>query len=279
MTENINLSKEQFELLRKKELELLKCFISVCDTLGLRYFVVEGTLLGAVRHGGFIPWDDDIDVGMPRSDYERFLSEAEALLPEKYFLQSRKTEEEYLHCFAKLRNKKTVFRETASKNLNINHGIYIDIFPFDYYPDSRVKAVLLDLNKLLVKYRVRERYYLPEDKKLTPANFARRLLVFASRLRFHSVEAALNYQDKRLPCKTKTNRLINHGSPWNNRERFPAEWASELTQLQFEGITVNVMKGYDRYLSNLYGDYHKLPPKEQQVPHHYLCEISFEGEE
>lgn len=90
--------------LKECEFQILKAFVDVCDQLKLKYYLVEGTLLGAIRHQGFIPWDDDIDVGMPRADYERFLQEAQALLPDYYFVQSMYSEPEYHANFAKIRD-------------------------------------------------------------------------------------------------------------------------------------------------------------------------------
>ena len=110
------------------ELYLLVAFDKVCRDNGLTYFLDSGTALGAVRHGGFIPWDDDIDVGMPRKDYERFMQIGQNLLPSNIFLQNRDTEANYLRYAAKLRLEGTVFPETNELPYQHN-GIFIDIFP------------------------------------------------------------------------------------------------------------------------------------------------------
>ena len=127
----MELSPQQLNVLKEKELELLRLFLEVCARLELTYYVLGGTLLGAVRHQGFIPWDDDIDVGMPRKDYTVFLQQAQQHLPEDIFLQTCFTDPAFPANYAKLRNSSTTFMESAFKNRNINHGICIDIFPLD----------------------------------------------------------------------------------------------------------------------------------------------------
>ncbi len=277
MCGSLELTNAQIEKLREKELELLKIFISVCGELQLNYFIVEGTLLGAVRHGGFIPWDDDIDVGMLREDYERFISQAPALLPEGIFLQTRQSDPEYPQCFAKLRNANTVFMETTCKNLNINHGIYIDIFPFDFYPDGKLGGFAFDFEKLLIRYRVREIYYIPSDNTLSAANIVRRIIKTIAKCRYKSVDSALERQEKLIRKFGNTRRLINNGSPWKNRERVDKNWLCETTVLSFEGLEVNAPADYDSYLKNVYGDYMELPPAEERIPHHFISQIDFDN--
>jgi len=116
---------------RHIQIDMLKQFISICNDNQLRYYLLGGSCLGAVRHAGFIPWDDDIDVGMPREDFERFSAIAKEQLPEHLFFQTNTSDPEYINVFAKLRNSNTTYIETSAKNLNINHGVYIDIFPLD----------------------------------------------------------------------------------------------------------------------------------------------------
>lgn len=152
----MELDKKHIEQLRMAELDLLRVFMSVCDELGLQYFIVQGTLLGAVRHGGFIPWDDDIDVGMLRKDYDILMSKGQTLLPPGYFLQTHENDPGYIHGFGKLRNSNTAFVETTCRYRKMNHGIFIDIFPFDFYPDSRLKRCAFELKKFFLRYRVQD---------------------------------------------------------------------------------------------------------------------------
>jgi lipopolysaccharide cholinephosphotransferase len=134
------------ELLIKKlhiiELAMLGEFIRICQKYSLRYYLIGGSALGAVRHSGFIPWDDDIDIGMPRVDYEKFLSVAQAELDADLFLQTHKTDPAYPFSFAKIRNSKTTFIQSDSSHLQMNHGVYIDIFPLDGYPSSKLSRRL-----------------------------------------------------------------------------------------------------------------------------------------
>ena len=105
----VNLSENERVILRKIQLDMLKQCIELCERYSILYFAVGGTALGAIRHGGFIPWDDDIDIAMPRTDYEKFLAITRQELPEPLFVQTHETEKEYFLDFAKVRNTETVF--------------------------------------------------------------------------------------------------------------------------------------------------------------------------
>ncbi len=273
----MDLSKEQIHRLRQMELDILKSFIYVCGQLNLNYFVVQGTLLGAVRHQGFIPWDDDIDVGMLREDYEIFLKKGQALMPEGYFIQTCNTDPEYPHGFAKIRNSKTAFVETTCKNLKMNHGIFIDVFPFDYYPAGRFSRMILNCRKLLLRYRIRCCLYIPEDKKLSFSNIVRNVLKALSKIIYPSLKRAIGKQNELYNYRKKSNWMANYGSPWGKKECVPAEWIKETSSIEFEGIEVNVPAHYKEYLTHVYGNYMELPPPEKRIPHHYISFIDFEN--
>lgn len=117
--------------LQEIEFGLLQQFLSVCEQLNLTYYLVCGSALGAVKYGGFIPWDDDIDVALPRKDYEIFCREAPRILPEWCFLQNYHSEPQYYLLGSKLRDSRTTYIEMMTDHLKINQGVFIDIFPLD----------------------------------------------------------------------------------------------------------------------------------------------------
>ena len=118
--------------------EIMQQIDTICRRHNLTYFAIGGTALGAVRHQGFIPWDDDIDIGMPRKDYEAFMRYAAEELPQGYFLQTFATEKKTPFYFAKIRKDNTKFVEFYLRDLDIHQGIFVDIFPFDNVPDNPV---------------------------------------------------------------------------------------------------------------------------------------------
>ena len=271
----MDLTDQQINELRQVELEILRNCICAFERLHIQYFVVQGTLLGAVRHRGFIPWDDDIDIGMLREDYEIFLREGRALLPEHYFIQTHDTDPAYPHGFAKVRNSNTAFVETTCKNLSMNHGIYIDIFPFDYYPDGRLARVKFETQKLLLRYRIRCSLFIPDDGKRSAKNFVRACLKRVSKIVYPSLDVALEKQVQVYKREKSGRYRINNGSPWGKRECIPAEWIYEVTTMKFEGMDVKVPTQYKEYLTHVYGDYMTLPPPEQRIPHHFICALDF----
>jgi len=109
--------------------------------MNLTYYISYGTLLGAIRHKGFIPWDDDIDVCMPRGDYDRFIKEGSEYLPENYFIQTMESDPKYALNFAKLRDSNTALFEKHVLDVDINHGVFIDIFPVDGYIKGQNKVL------------------------------------------------------------------------------------------------------------------------------------------
>ena len=136
--------------LQLAELDILLEIDRVCTENNIKYFLDSGTALGAVRHKGFIPWDDDIDICMMRDDYEKFIRLAPEKLSQKYFLQTLKTDPGYNKLHAKVRKNGTVFKEDANLMRNMNHGLFVDIYPFDYLPKHGKKLFIL-LNEIFQK--------------------------------------------------------------------------------------------------------------------------------
>ena len=241
-------STEQLKQIQNKELELFRAFISVCEQLKLPYFVVGGTLLGAVRHKGFIPWDDDIDIGMLRSDYEIFLSKAQSLLPENMFLQTMDTEPEYLANYAKLRHSDTTFIESSTKSRRINHGLFIDIFPLDFYPDSAWSRFFFQLKNKMYGYRISSEFEgISFPWYYKPVHILLRLL-------FPSVQKTLHKRDRLFKKCASGKYIANYCGAWGKKEIVPAQWYRTPISVEFEGIQVSIPAEYDAWLTQVYGN-------------------------
>ncbi len=262
---------EKIKDLQKLGLDLFKAVIEVCEKLQLKYYLLGGTLLGAVRHKGFIPWDDDIDVGMPRKDYEIFIQKAQGLLPEHYFVQNCYTEGKFSMAFCKIRNSNTTFIETSVKDFKINHGIFIDIFPLDYYPQDRKKKKQFYKKKLWWDRIIRKKFTWKYTIKAKIKNMLLRLLTFPI-----APNKAAKKLDKLFKEVSSSDMIANYCGAWGEKEIVPKDWYGEGVQLEFEGLKVNAPAQYDKWLTQVYGDYMQLPPEEKRVSHHYTEVIDLE---
>lgn len=259
--------------LQSKELEILKIFIEVCNKLNLRYFLVCGSALGAVKYQGFIPWDDDLDVGMYREDYEIFVREAPELLPPHIFFQSYKTDSLFPQIFGKLRDSRTTYIEKSIAHLNINHGVYIDIFPLDGYPTDKAQQSRLEKNKTKYKRQL-------ACACRVPRSFLSKLMCGVNRLmgchkQTHII--ARKYEALVSKYSIKESKLIcNHGNWQGELEYASKEQYGNGIMMKFEGLDVRVPEKYDEYLTQKYGDWRADLPKEKQVGHHYytVCDLT-----
>ena len=256
--------------LKETEIESLKIFLGICKKHNLKYFLIGGSCLGAIRHGGFIPWDDDIDIGMPRNDYDRFLAFAHSELPENLFLQTNISDPEYPLCFAKLRNSDTTFIETSLKNFKINHGVYLDIFPLDGIPDNKyIKKK--QLFKLRIVNKAKSRYWNGNIKKYTLKSKVVNGILKILYRNIHSITKKEEHIMRKYDY-SKCNLIFNYCGAWGEKEIAEKEWFGQGKKANFEGLEVIVPVDSDAYLRRLYGDYMTLPPVEKRIGHHY-CEI------
>ena len=267
------------------EKQILCKYIEICEKYHLRYFVAFGTLLGTVRHKGFIPWDDDIDVGMPREDYEKFLQIAQKECGEEYFLQTVDTDPEYHLYFAKLRMNHTRFVENSLQKAGSVTGFYIDIFPYDEISDDEAEMEK-QLNRavrwgmILSIYKVKE----PQIGQYGPAkDFVMRSIWHILHGGMHLCGISAKTVWKK--CKQAFMQKPEKGS--SRMTTFAADakkWIIEkkeieqLVDVPFEDITVKIPGGYDAILNRCYGDYMKLPDEKDRV-NHMPVEIQFPGEE
>lgn len=253
--------------LQKVEIDLFNCFAEACEKLNLKYFLVCGSALGAMRHGGFIPWDDDFDVGMYREDYNKFLELAPALLPDGIFLQNYKSDPEFPLVFSKLRNSNTTFIEPLLSKRNMNHGVYMDIFPLDGYPKELSEQKKLARKKKSYWRKLNCSFNMPSNLswkgKLSVSIF--RALGYHKRTektlaKYEAMISKYSVGDTQLIC--------NHGTWYGERDYICKEYYGEGSFSVFEGIKVRVPEKCDEYLTALYGDWRTPPPVEKQIGSH-----------
>lgn len=252
--------------LQKKEFDILREVIRICDDLNLRYYLVCGSALGAVKYGGFIPWDDDMDIGIPREDYEYFIQKAQEMLPSHLFLQNYHTDPAFPQMFSKIRNIRTTFIEKSVAHLSICHGVYIDIFPLDGYPVDSRTIDLLERRKRI--------YMLQLQCVYRPVCFSKAQMLFAFErmLGFHKRSRLIVKKMDALLSRYLTNTSLlwcNHGNWQGKLEYAPREQYGQGVMAKFEGLDVRIPEKYDEYLTQKYGDWRADPPKDQQVAHHY----------
>ncbi len=254
--------------LRKLQLNLLEMLIEIdriCRKYHIKYSLDGGTLLGAVRHGGFIPWDDDIDVIMRREEYRKFYKACRKDLDtSRFFLQEYRTDPYYRWGYEKLRRKNTEFIRLGQEHLKIRTGVFVDIFVADNVPDSPAIRRL----HLFACYMIRKLLY--AELGMWNADTKAMRTWYWLLYRLVPRDAIFCWRNRiARRCNQKKTRLVRHMTYPYKRSRYgmPGECFEEMADISFEGYTFQAFKEYDKYLSALYGDYKKLPPKEQQVAH------------
>lgn len=263
---------EALSRLQSVELEMLRVFRDWCAEKEITWFIDSGTVIGAIRHQGFIPWDDDVDICMMRKDYERFKDICRTELNPKYFYQSKDTDSAYYHLFDKIRVNGTVFKEDLIAEHDIHHGVYIDIFPMDYVPDNGFLRCLQFWKFHFFRTGLMAKYMSMEERtgyKLLAAKVVRALFKPFSldSLYKNAIKEARRYDGR------KGNYIFNFCSAINEKSLCHASCLEDVMYAKFENKEFLIPKEYDEVLRVEYGDYMQLPPEEDRVPHHHLTEL------
>ncbi len=258
--------------LQDKMLDILKYFISVCEKNDLHYWLAGGTCLGALRHQGFIPWDDDLDVYMPRDDYERYWDLLGKGKVDGHYKLCRTTKEKnYHHRVMQIVDLDTTFIHSRSKNEDIEHGVYIDIIPIDACPNGFLQRFLQLCNAIIFSvYNIQQKSEYNGGKMTSLINFGTSVLL-----------GIIRSQEGRYKAWVKAEKRMKKYD-WNKcthikcvtsqfhelMTAFPKEWFGER-MVPFEDIMAIVPSQAEQYCKAMYGDYLTLPPEEKQVARHH----------
>ena len=266
-------------------LDILKAFMKICKDNGLTYYCCAGTAIGAVRHHGIIPWDDDIDVIMPRPDYDRLLEIAKTADFVKYEIITPYDDETYPLYFSKLSNRNTTLIE--DRQIPCVIGLYVDIFPLDATDDDVAKAKRLKdrytkiINRLnaVSTHNTFGEYLSLLKKKEEWGRFAIKTLAFFCR---SAVRRHLIRQMDRLSHLYDYDKAKNvqvYTGSYGHREVFPKSWLGKGKEFPFEDTTVLLPECYDEYLRHFFNDYMQFPPVEQRIEKHNRAYLNIHEKE
>ena len=261
--------------MQKKIKNILVYFIEICEQHGLRYWCAGGTMLGAIRNKGFIPWDDDIDIFMPRSDYERLYELWPTIGDLKHYSLCRTTKEKIYHqTDMQLVDINTTFINKHSENEDIEHGLSIDIMPFEGVPDSKIARGIQIYHAIM--YSVYNVQRLPDHQG--------RLLKFFTFILLNLVKnpekryKIWKYHEKKL-AQYEYDRSTNVKEMIANFKAlflvYPRE-TFDTIEVPFEDIIIKIPKGYDVYMKAIYGNYMQLPDEKNRVPKHDVVYVNLD---
>lgn len=263
------------------QLEIAREIKRVCEENDIRFFLLGGTYLGAVRHQGFIPWDDDMDLGMLRGEYEKFCRIAPEKLGPDYCLQTWYTEPNYSLPFGKVMKRGTVYLESKKSRRLQENGIYVDIFPFDSVPQDLQHRQKL-AKHLLRLYRLRlmkcgYKPWMEEDKVLWHKRLG--YLFYQFQALFCGKQALARDYDALAEAQPDTD-TVSEQSGMAQPLYVRRAWCEDLVNYTFEGEQFPAPRAYDEFLTIYYGDYMQLPPEDQRENRHQIVQVDFgDGEE
>ena len=263
------------------QLEMAKEVKRICENNHIKYFLDAGTLIGAVRHEGFIPWDDDLDIGMLREEYEKFIVIAPSELREIYVLQTW-SDVGYALPFAKIRKKNTIYKEINSKDTVGDCGIFIDIFPFDMYPKQKrerlIQGMYMEFWKKVLLMKDGYTPWLGTD------NFVKRdikklIYKFIHLITISIPKKEIIKQYKEVAMRYNEYKgLDTYNQASDGRYGnwlVSKEWLSDTCELSFEGELFLCPCEYHQYLTKIYGDYMRLPPENEREDRHGIIEVRY----
>jgi len=269
-------TEEEIKSIQKIEVESLKVFIKLCKKLEIEFILYGGTLLGAVKYQGFVPWDDDLDVALMRKDYDKLIELGPSLLPDKYELQHPLTNKVSPFSYLKFRRTDTKLVEYSLHKLRMNHGIYFDIYPLDNIPDDDdlMYDQYNDFSRLAKLFYYRQ-VSLGNEPVRTVKDVVKSFVSVCTSI-FLRLIPHKYYVSKMYQVMTRYNDIFTQrqGNYFHSKPVNYFYGIYPLIEVQFEGLTLKIPSGYEGNLQNRYGDISKLPPEGERLGHKaYIVEI------
>lgn len=265
------LSSKEVKAIQAIELEALITIDAICRKHNIKYTLIGGSLLGAIRHNGFIHWDDVVDIAMLRGDLEKFKLICKTELPSKYFYQDMNSDPEYLYLFDKIRVNNTLFKESYLSEYNINHGIFIDIFPVDNVSDKKIESKRQFNNFIFLRHIFMAKYLSVKarrGKKKLVAKFIKFLVPNnVKRIRNKAFNIMCKYD------KEKTEKVRIFPSTYAKKDIYCRNFFEKVEDHKFENHSFLISKYYEQMLINDYGNWRELPPKKQRVTRHDIVDF------
>ena len=275
----IEITKEQLRKMQLLELTILKEIKRICDEESIKYFLIGGTLIGAIRHNGFIPWDDDIDIAMLRSDFDRFLQIAPEKISDKFFIQTPQSDKGCTdYGVARVRLNGTRFIQESNKNVEMNHGFFVDVFPFDVLPDNKIQAFFYgSWFPLLKRIHAKRKGYTPSPKKKSLKIVLGIFNVLLKPIPTKALEKWLeNYHQKYVTTNSKYLFLLSGSWGYKKERHLKTLLEKPVVSHKFEDDFFSIPEDYDIYLREQYGDYMKLPDDIESCYNRHKClELDF----
>lgn len=268
------MSETFFEELHSYNLAALKAFAGFCEEHHLTWFAIGGTLLGAVRHKGFIPWDDDVDVAMPRADYDKLVSMAKEF-PKPFVLEEYRYNKEFQSYFAKIRSEEIELLETVTNEGDKRPGYLVDVMPLDGTPDSALLRKIYFGRVMLLRFLCGAANVHTGILTSRP-KWEQTVLKICRTIRLYKVltaEKVYRRMDKVFRRqRVETAKYIGTiMGAYKTREIVPTEYfglKEEPVYLDFEDMKIRAPKQYEPYLIHMYGEYKNLPPESKRKAHY-----------
>ncbi len=271
MADLVKMTPRLLRELQIKELDTLVYFKDFCEKNDLTFYLIGGCLIGALRNGGFVPWDDDIDVLMPRPDYERLHKLWKEQNADGRFRLLKTDEQTFTgNIFITITDTNYTLVKTNQINADIPHGLVLDVFPLDVCPDNRFSRKMQYVWTMI--YSLFLAQIVPENHGAI-LSFGSRMLLWVFRGKKIRNKIWRFAESRMTKYKIEENKCVTElcAGPYWMKKEYPKHIYSGVDYVDFEGLKMPCMSGYDEYLKMVFGDYMKLPPKESRVPHHDIA--------